>query len=385
MEHGTTLIATIALAFAVALLFGVIAARLRLPPIVGYLLAGVAIGIAAPSLASEGGVAAQASEMGVVLLMFGVGLHFSLRDLMAVRGIVVPGALLQIAITGTVGTMPGRWWGLSVGGAHGARPVARRRQHGRGAQGARGARPARLERGAPRRRMARRGRPRDGAGAGAAARRRRAARRHARRRRTPALRRRSRGLDRARDRQRRRVPPPDVRRWAPRRAVAPGARRAARLARAVHAHRARDRARRRDDRVAAVRDVVRARRVRRRRGRQRIGVEPPRGGRRAAAAGCVRGDVLRLGRIAVRPARVRRPPGAGARGARRRAGGQVRWRRSPYCGCSASPAGWRSRSPEASRRSASSRSSSWRSARRSVCSTARRTPSSSGRRWSRSR
>jgi monovalent cation:H+ antiporter-2, CPA2 family len=117
MPHGTTLIATIALAFAVALLFGIIAARLRLPPIVGYLLAGVAMGMASPSLAAEGGVAAQASEMGVVLLMFGVGLHFSLRDLMAVRSIVVPGALLQIAITGTVGTMLGRWWGLSAGGA----------------------------------------------------------------------------------------------------------------------------------------------------------------------------------------------------------------------------------------------------------------------------
>ena len=117
MQHGTTLIATIALAFAVALLFGVLAARLRLPPIVGYLLAGIAIGVASPALAAEGGVAAQASEMGGVLLMFGVGLHFSLRDLMAVRAIVVPGALLQIAITGTAGTMLGRWWGLSVGGA----------------------------------------------------------------------------------------------------------------------------------------------------------------------------------------------------------------------------------------------------------------------------
>ena len=117
MPHGTTLIATIALAFAVALLFGVLAARLRLPPIVGYLLAGVAIGVAAPTLAGGGGVAAQASELGVVLLMFGVGLHFSLRDLMAVRGTVIPGALLQIAITGTVGTVLGRWWGLSAGGA----------------------------------------------------------------------------------------------------------------------------------------------------------------------------------------------------------------------------------------------------------------------------
>jgi CPA2 family monovalent cation:H+ antiporter-2 len=118
MPHGTTLIATIALAFAVALLFGIIAARLRLPPIVGYLLAGVAIGMLSPSLAAaDGGVASQASEMGVVLLMFGVGLHFSLRDLMEVRAVVVPGALLQIAITGTVGTMLGHWWGLPPGGA----------------------------------------------------------------------------------------------------------------------------------------------------------------------------------------------------------------------------------------------------------------------------
>jgi CPA2 family monovalent cation:H+ antiporter-2 len=118
MPHGTTLIATIALAFAVALLFGIIAARLRLPPIVGYLLAGVAIGVISPTLAAaDGGVASQASEMGVVLLMFGVGLHFSLRDLMEVRSIVVPGALLQIAITGTVGTVLGHWWGLPPGGS----------------------------------------------------------------------------------------------------------------------------------------------------------------------------------------------------------------------------------------------------------------------------
>jgi monovalent cation:H+ antiporter-2, CPA2 family len=118
MQHGTTLIATIALAFAVALLFGIVAARLRLPPIVGYLLAGVAIGVISPALAAaDGGVASQASEMGVVLLMFGVGLHFSLRDLMEVRSIVVPGALLQLAITGTIGTILGRWWGLPAGGA----------------------------------------------------------------------------------------------------------------------------------------------------------------------------------------------------------------------------------------------------------------------------
>src|SRR3954470_20072613 len=63
MPHGTTLIATIALAFAVALLFGIIAARLSLPPIVGYLLAGIAIGVASPTLAANGGVASQASEL----------------------------------------------------------------------------------------------------------------------------------------------------------------------------------------------------------------------------------------------------------------------------------------------------------------------------------
>ncbi|HEU4720910.1 MAG TPA: cation:proton antiporter [Gemmatimonadaceae bacterium] len=117
MQHGTTLIATIALAFAAALLLGILVARLSLPPIVGYLLAGIAIGVANPALGAADGVASQASEMGVVLLMFGVGLHFSLRDLMAVRSTVVPGALLQIAVTGTIGTVLGRLWGLSPGGA----------------------------------------------------------------------------------------------------------------------------------------------------------------------------------------------------------------------------------------------------------------------------
>ena len=117
MPHETTLIATVAVAFAVALLFGVLAARLGLPPIVGYLLAGIVIGTASPSLGAEGGIAAQASELGVVLLMFGVGMHFSFRDLAAVRGTVVPGALLQMAVTGTVGMVLGHLWGLSAGGA----------------------------------------------------------------------------------------------------------------------------------------------------------------------------------------------------------------------------------------------------------------------------
>jgi CPA2 family monovalent cation:H+ antiporter-2 len=117
MPHDTSLIATISLAFVAALILGVVAARLSLPPIVGYLLAGIGIGIIAPSLAASGGVAAQASELGVVLLMFGVGLHFSLRDLIAVRRTAVPGALLQILVTGSIGTAIGRAWGLAPGGA----------------------------------------------------------------------------------------------------------------------------------------------------------------------------------------------------------------------------------------------------------------------------
>jgi CPA2 family monovalent cation:H+ antiporter-2 len=117
MPNGTTLIATIATAFVGALLLGLLAARLRLPPIVGYLVAGVVMHALAPETVPIGSVAAQASELGVVLLMFGVGLHFSLRDLMEVRKTVVPGALLQFAVTGTLGTMLGRAWGLSAGGA----------------------------------------------------------------------------------------------------------------------------------------------------------------------------------------------------------------------------------------------------------------------------
>jgi K+:H+ antiporter len=117
VPNETTLIATIAIAFVGALLMGLLAARLRLPPIVGYLIAGIAMHALAPETVPIGGVAHQASEIGVVLLMFGVGLHFSVRDLLDVRKTVVPGALLQIAVTGTIGTVLGRVWGLSPGGA----------------------------------------------------------------------------------------------------------------------------------------------------------------------------------------------------------------------------------------------------------------------------
>jgi monovalent cation:H+ antiporter-2, CPA2 family len=117
MPAHTEVIATIAISLGVAFVFGLIAARLRLPPIVGYLLAGVAVGPFTPGFLADTGIVAQASEFGVVLLMFGVGLHFSFRDLMAVRGVVVPGALLQMACTGTIGALIGRAWGLPAGGS----------------------------------------------------------------------------------------------------------------------------------------------------------------------------------------------------------------------------------------------------------------------------
>src|SRR5687767_15606630 len=93
MPHDTALIVTLAGAFGLAFLMGLGSVRLRLPPLVGYLFAGVIIGRVLPS-AADAGLAGQLAEVGVILLMFGVGLHFSIGDLMAVRRIVVPGALI---------------------------------------------------------------------------------------------------------------------------------------------------------------------------------------------------------------------------------------------------------------------------------------------------
>ena len=117
MPHDTAVIATVAAGLGVAFVFGVVAARLRLSPIVGYLLAGVVIGPFTPGYVADAGVARQLAELGVILLMFGVGLHFSIEDLAEARRVVVPGALAQIGITGTVGAAVARAWGLGWGGA----------------------------------------------------------------------------------------------------------------------------------------------------------------------------------------------------------------------------------------------------------------------------
>ena len=96
--HDIPLITTIALALSVALLFGLLAKRLGLSPIVGYLLAGVVIGPYTPGVVGDAKIASQLAEIGVILLMFGVGLHFSLKDLLAVRSIAIPGALGQSTV-----------------------------------------------------------------------------------------------------------------------------------------------------------------------------------------------------------------------------------------------------------------------------------------------
>ncbi|MDD2535280.1 MAG: YbaL family putative K(+) efflux transporter [Macromonas bipunctata] len=117
MPHDVTLIATIAAGFGLAMIFGLVAARLKMPPLVGYLLAGILIGPGTPGFVADVGLAGQLAEIGVMLLMFGVGLHFSLQDLMAVKKIAVPGAIVQITVATVLGAALSLWWGWSLGAA----------------------------------------------------------------------------------------------------------------------------------------------------------------------------------------------------------------------------------------------------------------------------
>ena len=115
MPHETALIATIAGGLALAFVLGLLAVRLRLPPLVGYLLAGVAVGPFTPGFVADAGLASQLAEIGVILLMFGVGLHFSPGDLLAVRRIAVPGAIVQILAATALGAIVAHLWGWSWG------------------------------------------------------------------------------------------------------------------------------------------------------------------------------------------------------------------------------------------------------------------------------
>ena len=114
MPHHVPLIATIAVGLAVAFLLGFLASRLRLPPIIGYLLAGIAVGPFTPGFVADMNLAPQLAELGVILLMFGVGMHFSIGDLLAVRRIAVPGAIAQIIAATGLGAAVAVSWGWSL-------------------------------------------------------------------------------------------------------------------------------------------------------------------------------------------------------------------------------------------------------------------------------
>lgn len=115
MPHSVTLITTIVAAFGLALVFGFVAMRLKLPALVGYLIAGVVIGPQTPGFVADLELSHQLAEIGVMLLMFGVGLHFSLDDLWKVRRIAIPGALVQILVATTLGASAAHLWGWNLG------------------------------------------------------------------------------------------------------------------------------------------------------------------------------------------------------------------------------------------------------------------------------
>ncbi len=115
MPHDTPLIATIVAGLGLAFVFGAIANRFRMPPLVGYLIAGMLVGPNTPGFVADQGLALELAEIGVILLMFGVGLHFSLKDLLSVRAIAVPGAVVQIAFATALGAGLAWLLGWTVG------------------------------------------------------------------------------------------------------------------------------------------------------------------------------------------------------------------------------------------------------------------------------
>jgi CPA2 family monovalent cation:H+ antiporter-2 len=114
MHHQSDLIALIAMGFVLAMAFGYLAAKLRMPPLVGYLVAGIAIGPFTPGFVADTGLAGELAEIGVILLMFGVGLHFSIDSLLKVRNIALPGAVVQIGVATAIGLGLARFWGWDM-------------------------------------------------------------------------------------------------------------------------------------------------------------------------------------------------------------------------------------------------------------------------------
>src|SRR5690606_1488738 len=117
MHHDTPLISTIVAGLVLAHIFGMIANRFKMPPLVGYLFAGILVGPHTPGFVADQALGAELAEMGVILLMFGVGLHFSLKDLMSVRALAIPGAIAQITLATALGAGLGLLLGWELGGA----------------------------------------------------------------------------------------------------------------------------------------------------------------------------------------------------------------------------------------------------------------------------
>ncbi|HTD28550.1 MAG TPA: cation:proton antiporter, partial [Xanthomonadaceae bacterium] len=115
MPHSISLITTIAAGLGLALVFGFIAVRLKLPALVGYLVAGIVIGPHSPGFVADIAIASQLAEIGVMLLMFGVGLHFSMDDLLSVGRIAVPGAIVQMIVATALGLGLALFWGWGTG------------------------------------------------------------------------------------------------------------------------------------------------------------------------------------------------------------------------------------------------------------------------------
>jgi len=127
MPHHTPLISTIVVCLVLAFILGAVMHRLRASPLIGYLLAGVIIGPFTPGYIADQDIANQLAELGVILLMFGVGLHFSLEDLLSVRAVAIPGAIAQIAVATALG-MALAWalgWSTGAGRSPATRPIPR--------------------------------------------------------------------------------------------------------------------------------------------------------------------------------------------------------------------------------------------------------------------
>lgn len=115
MSHSFSLISTVAIGFVIAWILGILMERIKVPALVGYLLAGVIISPATPGFVGDVNIASELSEIGVMLLMFGVGLHFSLKDLIRVKNIAVPGAILQMGFATVLGALLAHYWGWTWG------------------------------------------------------------------------------------------------------------------------------------------------------------------------------------------------------------------------------------------------------------------------------